>query len=59
MEMAALCLLLGHRRSAKEAWRTTELAGWKSKCRHCGEMMVRVAPSKWILQAEVKELKSS
>ena len=43
--MKAVCKLLGHRRSRRDA-RLID-SRWISYCRRCGALMIREAPERW------------
>lgn len=42
-----LCVLIGHRRSRRDAKRNPETADYESVCTRCGEALVRIAHNDW------------
>ena len=51
--MKLVCRLLGHRRSARYI-REDYGFGWRSRCRFCGEAMIRATSAEWLLERHAR-----
>jgi hypothetical protein len=53
--MAFMCVLAGHRRSARRAKLNHETEGWESVCKSCGAPMLRIGEGDWRLKSDAEQ----